>query len=465
MHSLRARVSALSPLTRRLALFAVANIVLVNLLVVVLPTQNREEFALHTALRFLLFRASGDSWQPMSAAWAYLRTSPGQSVYDHVYTGLGLKFQYPLTSLFPIEVLQKLRGGDVVRYGPLNLVSWFSVWGTALFVALIFHHSLREHVDTRQRDAVSRGDVVARSVIVILLTITFYPIVKAFTLGQIQTWLDFLFALMLWLWMKGHTAPSGAVAGLICIVKPTLGVLVLWGAVRRRWGFTFALVGVVGTAWLASLALYGFDQNHAFVSFMRFISRRGESYWANQSINGVMNRLLHNGPNADLDALIYPPFNPVVYVTTLVSTALLIGFALLWRREDHAAAGEFDLMIAAVTFTIASPIAWEHHYGILMPIYAALLPALLRWRVLGGATIAWLGGSYVLTSNLFYGTRYLADTPFTPLQSYVLAGGLIALVLLYLVRRAAAEEQAACVEVGSVATGTALAAEPLAAGR
>src|SRR4029077_21279885 len=94
----------------------------------------------------------------------------------------------------------------------------------------------------------------------------------------------------------------------------------------------------------------------------------------------------------------------------------------------------FDLFIASLSFTIASPIAWEHHYGILMPMYAVLLPALLRWRVCGRWTLLVLGACYVLSSNYFDVAQEVAGMPLlTPMQSYLLFSALVMLALMYLV--------------------------------
>ena len=52
---------------------------------------------------------------------------------------------------------------------------------------------------------------------------------------------------------------------------------------------------------------------------------------------------------------------------------MLIGMALFWNfRKQQANVADFCL--AALSFTMASPIAWEHHYGILLPILAAIVP-------------------------------------------------------------------------------------------
>jgi hypothetical protein len=442
MRRLTATLRECSPLTRGLALFALANVAIVNTLAVLLPSEHRSRFPLHTTADFLLFRAGSDSWRPMSEAWAYLRTGASSSVYDYVYYDLGNKFQYPLTSLFPIEIQHAILGGDVIRFSPLNLLGWLAVWGTAILTALIFNQACREHLDATFFRSTSRVDRLARAGIAVVLAITFYPLVKGFTNGNIQTWIDFAFAAMVWLWMNNRATHAGFAAGLICLIKPQIGLLLIWAALRRQWGFAAAFVAVAGSGALAALALYGWNQNVDLVGFLSFAGRHGESYWPNQSVNGLLHRLLSNGPNTTFrengGATRFAPYDPVVYVGTVVSSALLIGAALLWRRGEHARAGTLDLMVVSLTITMASPISWQHHYGILVPIYAVLLPAMLRWRVFGTATIALLAGSYVMTSNVFYVTGYAADTPFTPVQSYLLVGGLIALISLYAVRHAAA---------------------------
>ncbi|MBE3143482.1 MAG: hypothetical protein IMZ61_06095, partial [Planctomycetes bacterium] len=44
--------------------------------------------------------------------------------------------------------------------------------------------------------------------------------------------------------------------------------------------------------------------------------------------------------------------------------AVLILGALFWQRKTDRPAGVIDLSLATLSFTIASPVAWEHHYGI-----------------------------------------------------------------------------------------------------
>jgi hypothetical protein len=81
----------------------------------------------------------------------------------------------------------------------------------------------------------------------------------------------------------------------------------------------------------------------------------------------------------------------------------------------------------ALACTMASPIAWEHHYGILLPIYAVALVHALDSR----ARLVWVGVSYVLVCTFFAATNMLAATPLNVLQSTGLAGAVIVLVLLH----------------------------------
>ena len=75
---------------------------------------------------------------------------------------------------------------------------------------------------------------------------------------------------------------------------------------------------------------------------------------------------------------------------------------------------------------MASPIAWEHHYGITLPMYAILLASSLRDRT----RLVLLGVSYVLVSTFVQVTNLLAGGPLNILQSTLFVGALVLLVLL-----------------------------------
>jgi hypothetical protein len=412
--------------------------VIISAILVALPAAGTTQVVLYDTSRFLLFRALDDSWFPITQAYAYLQDPGPDPVYDAIFFDGDVKFQYALTSLLPLELLQLFRDDSSLdEYGPLDAVSWIAVWATAVFVALIFLRSLEnyapEFLPAGTLERWLLGAIAAG------MTLTFYPIAKAFSLGQIQAWINCLFAILVWLWVTKRETAAGVVGGLICAIKPQLGLLLVWALLRRRWGFAGLFAAVAGSLALITLVLYGLEDNLNYLDVLSYISRRGEAYYPNQSVNGLLNRLLDNGNNTDFQAGEFPPFNVVVYVGTIVTSIVIVGAALFWRADESGADSTVDLLIAGLSFTIASPVAWEHHYGILMPAFAVLLPAMLRWPVLGKWSLPILGLAYLLSANFYNLAQKFAGRPLlTPVQSYLFFGALIVLVLLYLVRHAVA---------------------------
>jgi hypothetical protein len=264
--------------------------------------------------------------------------------------------------------------------------------------------------------------------LVAVFALTFYPLVKAFTLGQIQVWINGLFALALLCWVIGRKGASGALIGFICLVKPHFGLFLLWAALRREWRFAIGctVVGAVGLA--TSIAAFGVADHFDYLGVLSYLSQRGEGYYPNQSVNGLLNRLVGIGAPELYGNLVFfpdrfPPFNPLVYAGSLVSGAVILIAALLHRRHDRV----IDFATMAVSATMAAPIAWEHHYGVLLPIFAAALASGAH----RAAWWCWLGVSFVLTSTFIAAANLLAPTALNIAQSYLFAGSLILLVLLH----------------------------------
>jgi alpha-1,2-mannosyltransferase len=238
-----------------------------------------------------------------------------------------------------------------------------------------------------------------------------------------------LAALSLLAWQRGAKVTSGLLLGLCCVVKPHWAVVVLWALLRRQWRFAIAAAAVGVVCLLIAFAMYGVGNVMGYVAVIEFIGRHGESYYANQSVNGFVNRLLFNGTNTVWEGHAFAPFHPIVRAATLASTIAILAFALLWRRRDTP--GALHLALVMLALTMASPIAWEHHYGVLFPIYALALPVALADRPLGRATVPVLLLAFVLTSQTFTPlTNLLATSHWNFVQSYLLVGAALMLWLL-----------------------------------
>jgi len=94
-----------------------------------------------------------------------------------------------------------------------------------------------------------------------------------------------------------------------------------------------------------------------------------------------------------------------------------------------------ELSTIIVCATLASPTVWTHHYGVMLPLFAIALPAVLsldaatRVKALVGLTLC-----YAFISNNFRVLNRLSETHFNFLQSTVYFAGLGFLAILIWVR-------------------------------
>jgi len=424
----------LTPLTRGLACFLLVNCLLLNLALRYSPWPHQQMTALSYTGAFFQRIAHDDSWRPMRTALTHLDRRPDEPLYGHVFFEKGEKFQYAPTSLLPLDALRQLPFAARLSNRTLNGLSWLAVLALAAVVARVLVLAFREELapdrssDTRERALLALLAVGA--------TLTFYPLTRAYYGGQIQTWVDLLFAGLVWSWIARRQATSGVLAGMICVLKPTLALLALWALLRRQWRFLLGFGATAGVAGLISLWAYGLANHLEYLSVLSYISQHGESFHANQSLGGTLHRVLGNGPNLRWEPASFAPYNPAVHAATTIGGLLLVGAALLYRRRDAEGAPLPDLWIAALGATLAAPIVWEHHYGVTLPLFAASLPAFYarRARLLGALPL--LALAYALISNNYRVLNRLAATPWNFLQSYVLFGGALLLVLLYRLRAA-----------------------------
>jgi len=360
-----------------------------------------------------------DSWMAMRQGYWYITTPHDKPIYSTLFIEKQVKFQYPLSSLF---VMYATTDSTV-----LNSISLASIPVTCLFMVLIFNTFLTTASGKSFKEATG-GEKAIRIALPVIMTLSFQPLMFAYRLGQIQPWLTMGFVIATWLFMRGALTPSGAMLGLLTLVKPQFAIFLIWGALRKKWSFcaSFFAVALVGT--LLSLAVFGLKDNLDYLNVLKLLSQRGEQYVANQSVNGLVTRFLHGSVN-DWKGYFLPPFSPVVYAATLISTLLFIGGAMFVPARFRG--GIADFMLAGFTSAIASPVAWTHHYGVLLPVFAALFAWTTRERPLGRWTLPLTCASFFLIGldlGWFWG---LGPTKLNFIQAYPFFGVLIALGILY----------------------------------
>lgn len=412
------------------------------------PAQYNETVLRHT-WDVLRAESGDDSWDPSGHALAHVRSRAAGPLYATVFFKHGVRYQYPPSALFALAAMQWIEPARVVvddqaykgsRPAINDLAGWFFLLLTAAACAALLEIGLRR----RGIPCGGTALLALRVAAVFALTLTFYPVVKAFTLGQIQTWVNGAFALALLCWATGRKTACGLLVAFVCLIKPHYGLLLLWAALRREWRFVHACGGAIAAGVAVSIAVLGWENHVDYLRVLSFLSERGESYYPNQSINGVLNRLMSVSSPQDYNNVYwreahFPPFTPLVYAGTLASSLLILGAALARRRRDNDEGRVLDFCTMVLSLTIASPIAWEHHYGVLLPIFAVLFvrsPA-------DNSRLAWLVLFYLLAANFIQAANALAPTVLNVGQSYLLAAALGALVLLHLRPAALAAGQGA----------------------
>ena len=368
--------------------------------------------------------ATADSWRPMLKA---LDTRDrGEPVYETVFFTEHVKFQYPLTTLFlPMALRSPSRTGDALIKA-LNRVSLAAgavcvAYTAALFVVTWFG----PRPDWRDWPIwLGLGTVVAGSVL-------FHPVLMSYVLGQIQSFVNAALAAMLLAWRLNRRIAAGVALGLACLIKPHFALLILWALLRRAWSFAASTAVVIAIGGAAALAVFGVRDNLDYARVVSYMAVRGEAITANQSVNGLLNRLVQPPEVREWDFHSFPPPHPVVRAGTLAAALVLVGAALMLPSALGFGGTALDMAIAALSVTMASPIAWDHHYGILLPILvlaagtASRLPSPRRWWFLV------LGIAFALAGSLWEPLALVESPPANVVQSYVLTAGVAALFVLY----------------------------------
>jgi hypothetical protein len=421
-----------APPPQRLAALLIASFVIVQGLVLLAGTPF-EDTGLLPIAHFAQGRQGRDSWDPM--AFAYLHATTPHRIERPFYWRTAFSpqvirkgYQYPPTALLVVAALDATVGErwpDALRW-----ITWAMIPATVVIV-------WRLYARLAARGRLPPASEAVLAALAAWAVLTFYPLMRAYANGQMQTWLNAAFAAAVWCWATGRKGTAGALLALSCAVKPQLGLFLVWGALRRQWAFARAFAAVSAVVWGVSLLRYGWEPHVGYLGMLRFLADHGEAFWPNQSVNGLLQRWWLNGdilfwkqPWVDH----FPPYDPRIYWATVVTSAALVALAWFGPAAQEQGGGLVDFGLMGVIATMASPIAWEHHYGVLLPVFVTAWAA-LRAAGAGRAWQAALALSYVLCGNCLWITKRLAASRLNVLESYLFFGAIVLVVVLVRCRR------------------------------
>ena len=366
-------------------------------------------------LQFPHMRQWTDSWLPMLKSLDYFHAHPGEPIYfAHLYDTL----IYPLASLLPLAALEKLGLSEPAILRVLAITSWLAVLGVAAVSLWMGQRLLR-----RRGARLDWQSILA----VTLACLGCYPLIKGYALGNAQTFLSLLFAVLLLFWTTGRERSAGVVAALLAFVKPQYALLWIWMIVRRRWNAAIAFLVCAIILIALSTLVFGWHNNLDYIRVLSSLSRKAQSHYANQSIFGTLNRMIGNGENITYTPHLYTPYIPWVYRATLITGLVLISGTLFfpWGKLRGSTA---DLAAIGLASVASSPMAWEHHYGIVFAIAAWVWFAYGCWQ----QRPPWLLAlASFLTLNALTSTNFLAPhLGWNILQSYLYFGALLMIFVL-----------------------------------
>jgi hypothetical protein len=355
-------------------------------------------------------RMGADSAMYMDHAWTVLHR--GLPLYETVFFQEHLKFIYPTSSLLVYGLAATMHWSGA---GLIVALVWMSLAGILWLAGEVL-------LGVLDGSAVwGRWERLQVRLLAALLAVFFYPVVSGVSLGQIQTLLACLWMLSVLAWMRGRQAGAGVCLGLICAFKPTLAVFLLWAILRRQWRFLWAFAGTTAAIQGVAAGLFGWQNAVEYLRVLSFLGRHGEAFWPNQSVNGLLERWLHNGDCMRWSGMVYPPYNRAVFVGTMLSSGVLIGFGLwfpLARRWRDSAA---DFLLFGMLATVASPVAWVHHYSCFFPGCLYLLGSMLKAR---GLLPVGAGACFLVLTNAWSMLAGFGETAWNPVLSYELYAGL-----------------------------------------
>lgn len=211
-----------------------------------------------------------------------------------------------------------------------------------------------------------------RQLIAIGVLYGFYPLNMGLGTGQIDIAISLLALLSFLLYRSGHTRRAGIVLAIVALIKPTIGILVLFYCCRRAWPVVMAFISTVLVGLVASLVVAG---SRALWEYRQVVAGWANTFGVlplNQSLHGLVVRLLAPGldrPPTGLSGAI---------ALALEGVFLLLAGSLIWRllrggEPEPLRLGALQFYAAFSVLLLGIPFTENLHLTWLLPGVGLLL--------------------------------------------------------------------------------------------
>ena len=368
--------------------------------------------------------ASTDSWAPMTralAAW-----DAGQPIYQTAYFSEHERqpFLYPLSSLLLPLSMRPFVSDDVTMGRALNRAG--------LLATLLFVGCTMRLVSAWSIFGVARGRGTFAFALCLVAGIAAlnFPLQMTYLLGQAQTLVNLGLAAALVAWSSDRPVAAGIAIGVASLIKPYLALFLLWGLIRREWRFVAGTAVTIAIGATVAVQVFGLAQNLSYVPVLVDVTHRGSALYANQSMNGVLNRLVLPVEAQHTTNSQFPP-QLVVLAGSLVTTLILLGTALAMPLRLGFPGRPLDFGIMGLSITMATPLAWDHNYAVLLPITAIAAGMAIERRPIATSALVVFAAALLVTGTLWEPLLAFEAPPANLVQSYVLFGATLGLLAMY----------------------------------
>lgn len=206
---------------------------------------------------------------------------------------------------------------------------------------------------------------------IIVATVTFYPLWIDAVQGQANLILVLLITAGVAGIVRGD-ARFGAALGVATALKLTPALLLVWLVLDRRFRAAAWMLAGFASVTLAA-GLLRFSDSLAFFGQVVPGLARGTAVYANQSLSGVLARVLSTNPYTD-------PWVPLTLMPWLAGAAgLTLVAAWYWRTRDHSSLARVAAFLPLLP--LLSSVTWPHHLVVLLPViwFAVVALAERQW--------------------------------------------------------------------------------------
>jgi|SRR5579883_1725247 len=273
---------------------------------------------------------------------------------------------------------------------------------------------------------------------VLTLAFAWYPAYNNVTLGQLYMLLLFLFVLSLWGMTEKRIFLTSLPIAAALLLKGYGAIPLLWLLYHKRWREAAIVISTVIIVIAGTLPMLGVESwvTYYHEIFLKLGQMPTDSFVVYQAINNFMRHLFIYSKDWNPYPLMALPSN-IIHALVIIINLLVVGIALI-KTGGTNDSQKISYAIAMAVGVVTSPLSFEYHYILFLPLVIGLLAKLfsedLHFQP-SSSSIIILAAIVLMALPLHYADLQTASPPLILLAYPKLYAGLIILFIAVTSRR------------------------------